>query len=167
MRPRQTRGPHQARFLSDGVEARFWLARVGVEPSNREATVSFVFLCALYGSFLWCGSGSEALSVQPRPSPGWSGFPDKKDVKPRIHPHSSPLIGVTPSVETVGKVPGCRSLEIARRTGWVCPYSRPTEEAEASSAGEQLAKEYSAGTHRDDETGGVQRSSRFGAPSER
>jgi hypothetical protein len=54
-------------------------------------------------------------------------------------------LGVTPLIETERKFPGCRSLSFARRTkvvGWSISIA---EEAEASSAGEQLAKEYSAG----------------------
>jgi hypothetical protein len=60
---------------------------------------------------------------------------------------------VTPSVETVRKLPGYRSLKLARRAKVVGCSMRAAEEAEASSAGEQLAKEYSVGnsSHRWDQ----------------
>ena len=64
--------------------------------------------------------------------------------------------GVNPYRETRAKVPGYRSLSFSQRTKVVGCSMRASEEAEASSAGEQLAKEYSVETHRDDETPGGQ-----------
>ena len=58
--------------------------------------------------------------------------------------------GVTPLSETSWKSPVCRSLYFAWRTGVGGCRLRMAGEAEASSAGEQLAKDYPAGTHRTD-----------------
>jgi hypothetical protein len=68
---------------------------------------------------------------------------------------------VTPSVETREKVPGYRSMILPRRTVADVATLSLAEEAEAGSAGEQPAKEYSAGTHRSNATGGARGSSRF------
>ncbi len=52
---------------------------------------------------------------------------------------------VNPLHETRAKVPGCRSLSFARTNGGARCSMSPAEQAEAGSAGEQPAKEYSAG----------------------
>src|SRR5690349_3281023 len=57
----------------------------------------------------------------------------------------SPKRAVTPSSETERKFPGCRSLRFARRTKVIGCSMSVAEKAEASTAGEQLAEEYSAG----------------------
>lgn len=61
---------------------------------------------------------------------------------------------MNPFVETGTKVPGSRSLSFSRRADVVVDSMRLAEEAEAGTAGEQPAKEYSAETHRDDEGSG-------------
>jgi len=63
------------------------------------------------------------------------------------------LLGVTPWSETKQNIPVGRPLVISWADGGCCCRLVSAGEAEASSAGEQLAEEYPAGTDRTDESG--------------
>ena len=98
------------------------------------------------GSALYQGTTFSRAETRCRKGEGFRGC--VRTVPPRGSrkiSHFTQDSGVNPLGETRAKVPGCRSLSCARQTiGARCSMS-PAEQAEAGSAGEQLAKEYSAG----------------------
>src|SRR6185437_9308896 len=141
--PSRRIGRRQTLFLTDAVVA----INIGSGQSgDGNSTVRMRIPC-VFPVRTRIVSGASRLSDVGRSDYIWK-FPD--------FPALFPASAAPPSSETARKFPGCRSLRFARRTKVIGCSMSVAEKAEASNAGEQLAKEYSAGnsSHRW-ETGGV------------